>query len=141
MFDVKSLFKKAVEKELVNVDDYIFMPERIDMVMDEGDLSCILNSDGTVNIFYTKQGITDVRAAARKHPFTAFETELHHGIYDDVIEDLVEGVNKVIDGRSKYFTKVVLPSTSALGAPVPLKPSQNERPLTGTPLSGTPLKP
>lgn len=114
--DVKALFKKGIEKELLNVDDYIFIPERIDMVVDDGDLNCVLNSDGSVNIFYTKEGITDVRAAARKHPFTAFETELYHGIYDDVIEDLVERVNDIIDSHSKYFRRSkVLPMAAALG--------------------------
>ncbi len=114
--DVASLFKKGVEKQLIDVDDFIFKPERIDMVVDDGDLSCILNSDGSVNIFYTKAGITDVRAAARKHPFTEFETELHHGIYDDVIEDLVEGVTDIIDSHSKYFRRSrVLPMAAAIG--------------------------
>ena len=114
--DVASLFKKGVEKQLIDVDDFIFKPERIDMVVDDGDLSCILNSDGSVNIFYTKAGITDVRAAARKHPFTEFETELHYGIYDDVIEDLVEGVTDIIDSHSKYFRRSkVLPMAAAIG--------------------------
>lgn len=114
--DVKALFKKGIEKELLDVEDYIFTPKRIDMIIDEGDLACILNSDGSVNIFYTKQGITDVRAAARKHPFTDFETELHHGMYDDVIEDLIDGVNEIINSHSKYFrsTKVLSPT-----APLP----------------------
>ena len=115
--DVASLFKKGVEKQLLDVDDYIFVPERIDMQVDNGDLSCVLNSDGSVNIFYTKEGITDVRAAARKHPFTAFDTELHHGIYDDVIEDLVDGVNDIISSHSKYFRiNKVLPMAAALGS-------------------------
>lgn len=115
--DVASLFKKGVEKQLLDVDDYIFRPERIDMSIDDGDLSCVLNSDGSVNIFYTKSGITDVRAAARKHPFTAFDTELHHGIYDDVIEDLVDGVNDIISSHSKYFRiSKVLPMAAALGS-------------------------
>lgn len=114
--DVASLFKKGVERQLVDVDDFIFKPERIDMAVDSGDLSCVLNSDGSVNIFYSKAGITDVRAAARKHPFTDFDTELHHGIYDDVIEDLVEGVNDIIDSHSKYFRRSkVLPMGAALG--------------------------
>ncbi len=114
--DVKALFKKGIEKELIDVDDYIFEPKRMDMEVDGGELSCCLNSDGTVNIFYKKQGIADVRAAARKHPFTAFETELHHGIYDDVIEDLIDNVNDIIDSHSKYFrtTKVLSPT-----APLP----------------------
>ena len=115
--DVASLFKKGVEKQLLDVDDYIFKPERIDMQVDEGELSCVLNSDGSVNIFYTKEGITDVRAAARKHPFTAFDTELHHGIYDDVIEDLVDGVNDIIGSHSKYFRiNKVLPMAAALSS-------------------------
>lgn len=115
--DVKSLFKKEVEKQLLDVDDYIFTPQKIDIMIDDGDLSCVLNSDGSVNMFYSKQGITDVRAAARKHPFTAFETELQHGIYDDVIEDLVDGVNEIIDSHSKYFRmEKVIPMAAALGS-------------------------
>lgn len=117
MFDIKSFFKQEVEKQLTEVDDYVFMPERIHRKLDGGDLNCVLNSDGTVDIFYTKLGVTDIRAAARKHPLTSFETELHHGIYDEVIEDLVENVNKTLDGKSKYFTNVVLPSTAALNPP------------------------
>lgn len=116
MFDIKSLLKRGIEKELLDVDDYIFMPERIDMVVDEGNLSCVLNSDGSVNVFYSKEGITDVRAAARKHPFTDFDTELHHGIYDDVIDHLVDDVNDIIKSHSKYFRRNrVLPMTTALG--------------------------
>ncbi len=85
--------------------------------IDEGNLICILNSDGSVNIFYTKDGITDVRAAARKHPFTEFETELHHGIYDDVIDDLVDGVNDIIKSHSKYFRRSrILPMAAAIGS-------------------------
>ncbi len=115
--DVAGLFKKGIEKQLLDVDDYIFRPERIDMIVDEGDLSCVLNSDGSVNIFYTKEGITDVRAAARKHPFTAFDTELYHGIYDDVIEDVVDAVNDIIKSHSKYFRRSrVLPMGAALGS-------------------------
>lgn len=115
--DVKSLFKKEVEKQLLDVDDYIFTPQKIDIMIDDGDLSCVLNSDGSVNMFYSKQGITDVRAAARKHPFTAFETELQHGIYDDVIEDLIDGVNEIIDSHSKYFRmEKVIPMAAALGS-------------------------
>ena len=113
--DVKALFKKGIEKELLNVDDYIFTPKRLDMMVDNGDLSCVLNSNGSVNIFFTKEGITDVRAAARKHPFTAFETELHHGLYDDVIEDLIDGVNDILGRHSKYFHRnKVLPRAAAL---------------------------
>ncbi|WP_350559285.1 hypothetical protein [Psychrobacter sp. CAL346-MNA-CIBAN-0220] len=122
MFDIKSLLKRGIEKELLDVDDYIFMPESIEMVVEEGDLKCVLNSDGRVNIFYTKQGVTDVRAAARKHPFTSFDRELNHGIYDDIIEDLVKEVNKILDSESKYFTNIVLPSAAPLSLTVPLKP-------------------
>ena len=115
--DVKALFKKGIEKQLLNVEDYIFTPQHIEMMIDGGDLSCVLNSDGTVNIFYSKEGITDVRAAARKHPFTEFQTELYHGIYDDVIEDLIESVNDIIGSGSKYFRRNrVLPVAAALGA-------------------------
>ena len=118
--DVTGLFKKGVEKPLLDVDDHIFRPERIDTTVNEGELSCVLNSDGRVNIFYTKDGITEVRAAVRKHPFTSFDTELHHGIYDDVIEDLVDSVNQIINSRSKYFkyfrTNIVLPMTAAMGS-------------------------
>ncbi|MFZ3076749.1 MAG: hypothetical protein WA114_11325 [Psychrobacter glacincola] len=109
MFDIKALLKRGIEKELLDVDDYIFMPETIEIMVDDGQLKCILNSDGRVNVFYTKQGITDVRSAARKHPFTSFETELNHGIYDDIIHELVKEVNKILDGKSKYFRHRVLP--------------------------------
>lgn len=120
MFDIKSFFKREVEKKLIDVDDYIFMPERIQLELSEGLLNCVLNSDGRVDIFYTKHGITEVGSASRKHPFTAFETELYHGVYDDVISDLIKEVDKVIDGSSKYFRRnKVLPSPAAL----PSKPS------------------
>ena len=109
MFDIKALLKRGIEKELLDVDDYIFMPESIEIMVDDGQLKCILNSDGRVNVFYTKQGIADVRSAARKHPFTSFETELNHGIYDDIIHDLVKEVNKILDGKSKYFRRRILP--------------------------------
>lgn len=108
MFDIKSLLKRGIEKELLDVDDYIFMPETIKTIVDNGELNCVLNSDGRVNIFYTKHGITDVRSAARKHAFTSFETELEHGMYDDIIEDLISEVDKIIDGESKYFRNRVL---------------------------------
>ncbi|WP_227679814.1 hypothetical protein [Psychrobacter frigidicola] len=130
MFDIKALLKRGVEKELLDVDDYIFMPESIEMVIEEGELKCVLNSDGRVNIFYTKQGVTDVRAAARKHPFTTFEKELNHGVYDDVIDDLIKDVNKTLDGTSKYFRNMVLPAT----APLPLKPKPDTTPSTSRPL-------
>lgn len=130
MFDIKSFFKREVEKELLDVDDYIFMPERIDMEVEDGKLSCVLNSDGRVNIFFAKQGVTEVRTAARKHPFTSFETELSHGIYDDVIDDLLKEVEKILDGKSKYFRNRVLPSS----APLPLTASTSP---TSTPMSAT----
>ncbi|WP_348548686.1 hypothetical protein AADH33_09005 [Psychrobacter sp. KFRI-CH2-11] len=120
MFDIKSFFKREVEKKLIDVDDYIFMPERVEMILEGGQLNCVLNSDGRVDIFYSKQGVTEVSSAARKHPFTAFETELHHGVYDDVIHDLIKEVDKIIDSSSKYFrrskvlsTAAALPSSSA----------------------------
>jgi len=120
VFDLKSLFKKEVEKQLTDVEDYIFMPERIQLKVDDGQLNCVLNSDGSVNIFYTKQGVTDVRVATRKHPLTSFEAELQHGLYDDVIEDVVDMVNKTVDGKSKYFrSAVILPATPSLQAPEP----------------------
>lgn len=119
MLDIKSLFKQEVEKGLTDADDYIYLPERIDLNVDGGDLICVLNSDATVDIFYNKQGITEVRAAARKHPLTSFETELQHGVYDDVIDDLIESVNDTLEGKSKYFRNIVLPSTKALETPDP----------------------
>jgi len=108
MFDIKALLKREVEKKLIDVDDYIFMPERIEMALEGGKLNCVLNSDGRVDVFYTKQGVTEVSSAARKHPYTPFEKELSHGIYDDIIRDLVKAVNKVLDGKSKYFHHRVL---------------------------------
>ena len=115
MFDIKSFFKREVEKTLTNVDDYIFMPERVEMTLEGGLLNCVLNSDGRVDIFYTRQGVTEVRSASRKHPFTAFETELYRGVYDDVIDDLIKEVTKVLDGNSKYFRQnKTLPATASL---------------------------
>ena len=120
MFDIKSFFKREVEKKLMDVDDYIFMPERIEMALEGGELNCVLNSDGRVDIFYSKQGVTEVSSASRKHPFTAFETVLYHGVYDDVIHALVKEVNKIIDGSSKYFHRSkILPSTASL----PVRPT------------------
>ena len=115
MFDIKSFFKREVEKKLINVDDYIFMPERVEMELEGGVLNCVLNSDGRVDIFYSKQGVTEVGSASRKHPFTAFETELYHGVYDDVINELIKEVDKIIDSSSKYFSRSkILPFTAAL---------------------------
>lgn len=115
MFDIKSFFKREVEKKLINVDDYIFMPERVEMELEGGLLNCVLNSDGQVDIFYTKQGVTEVSSAARKHPFTAFETELYHGVYDDVIHALIKEVGKILDGKSTYFRhNKTLPPTASL---------------------------
>ncbi|OAP70295.1 MULTISPECIES: hypothetical protein [Psychrobacter] len=120
MFDIKSFFKREVEKKLMDVDDYIFMPERIEMALEGGELNCVLNSDGRVDIFYSKQGVTEVSSASRKHPFTAFKTELYHGVYDDVIHALVKEVNKIIAGSSKYFHRSkILPSTASL----PVRPT------------------
>lgn len=115
MFDIKSLLQRGIEKELTDVDDYIFMPENIEMTVHDGQLNCVLNSDGRVDIFYSKGGVTDARSAPRKHPLTAFAQELEHGIYDDVIEDLVKEVEKTLEGKSKYFHRV-LPMTAALSA-------------------------
>ena len=116
MFDIKSLLTRSVEKQLMDVDDYIFIPERYDIEIDDGILSCVLNSDGRVDIFLQKHGITDVRSAARKHAYTSFDRELNLGIYDDVIEDLVKDVNKILEGKSRFFKQErVLPSTPALG--------------------------
>ncbi len=109
MFDIKALLKREVEKKLIDVDDYIFMPERIEIELEGGQLNCVLNSDGRVDIFYTKQGVTEVSSAARKHPYTPFEKELSHGIYDDIIHDLVKEVDKLLDGKSKYFRHRILP--------------------------------
>ena len=109
MFDIKALLKREVEKKLIDVDDYIFMPERIEIKLEGGQLNCVLNSDGRVDIFYTKQGVTEVSSAARKHPYTPFEKELSHGIYDDIIHDLVKEVDKLLDGKSKYFRHRILP--------------------------------
>jgi hypothetical protein len=115
MFDIKSFFKREVEKKLINVDDYIFMPERVEMEIEGGLLNCVLNSDGRVDIFYSKDGVTEVGSASRKHPFTAFEKELYHGIYDDVINDLIKEVNKIIDSTSKYFRRrQSLPFTASI---------------------------
>lgn len=116
MFDIKSLLTRTVEKELLDVDDYIFIPERYDLEVDDGILSCVLNSDGRVDIFFQKHGITDVRSAARKHAYTSFDRELNLGIYDDVIEDLIKDVNKILEGKSRFFKQErELPATAALG--------------------------
>lgn len=119
MFDIKSFFKREVEKKLIDVDDYIFMPERVEMELEGGVLNCVLNSDGRVDIFYTKQGVTEVNSAARKHPFTAFETELYHGVYDDIIHDLIKEVSKILDGKSTYFrhNKTLAPTASLMSKP------------------------
>lgn len=117
MFDIKSLLTRTVEKELMDVDDYIFIPERYDLEIDDGVLSCVLNSDGRVDIFFQKHGITDVRSAARKHAYTGFDRELQLGIYDDVIDALISDVNKILEGTSRFFKEeIVLPSTPALGS-------------------------
>lgn len=116
MFDIKSFFKREVEKKLINLDDYIVMPERVEMALEGGILNCVLNSDGRVDVFYTKDGVTEVSSAPRKHPFTEFETELYHGIYDDIIHDLMKEVNKILARRSKYFrqNKILQPTASLM---------------------------
>jgi len=117
MFDIKSLLQRGVERELTNVDDYIFMPENIEIEIEGGgQLNCVLNSDGRVDIFYSRGGVTDVRSAPRKHPLTAFEYELHHGVYDDVIEELIKEVDKTLDSRSRYFSSKMLPMGAAITA-------------------------
>ncbi|GAA0311149.1 hypothetical protein [Psychrobacter aestuarii] len=116
MFDIKSLLQRGIEKELTNVDDYIFMPENIEVEIEGGQLNCVLNSDGRVDIFYSKDGVTDVRSAPRKHPLTAFEYELHHGVYDDVIDALIKEVDKTLDSRSKYFSSKIVPMGAAITA-------------------------
>lgn len=119
MFDIKSFFKREVEKKLINLDDYIFMPERVEMALEGGLLNCVLNSDGRVDVFYTKDGVTEVSSASRKHPFTAFETELYHGVYDDIIHDLTKEVSKILERRSKYFrqNKTLHPTVSLMSQP------------------------
>ncbi|MGP9545416.1 hypothetical protein ACT3QR_10495 [Psychrobacter sp. AOP7-B1-25] len=120
MFDIKSFFKREVEKKLIDVDDYIFMPERVEMEIEGGLLNCVLNSDGRVDIFYSKDGVTEVGSASRKHPFTAFEKELYHGIYDDVINDLIKEVDKIIESSSKYFRRSQsLPLTASITSQPP----------------------
>ncbi|MGO2278590.1 MULTISPECIES: hypothetical protein [unclassified Psychrobacter] len=124
MFDIKSFFKREVEKKLIDVDDYIFMPERVEMEIEGGSLNCVLNSDGRVDIFYSKDGVTEVSSASRKHPFTAFEKELYHGIYDDVINDLIKEVDKIIESSSKYFRRSQsLPLTASITS----QPSETDK--------------
>ncbi|WP_410471713.1 hypothetical protein ACGTJS_08225 [Faucicola mancuniensis] len=103
MVDLKSLFVKAVEDKTLNVSEYIFMPERVDMVVQDGRLSCVLNSDGKVDFIYHKNGITEVRSGLRKSPFTSFRNELHYGVYDDIVEEVIEAVEKITNTKSKYF--------------------------------------
>lgn len=106
MIDLKSLFVKAVEDKALNMSEYIFMPERVDMMIQDGKLSCVLNSDGKVNVIYQKNGITEVRTGLRKSPFTSFRNELHYGVYDDLVEEVIEAVEKITTQRSKYFSFV-----------------------------------
>ena len=54
MFDLKSLVTKAVEDKTLNVNEYIFMPERVDMMVKDGRLSCVLNTNGKVDFIYHK---------------------------------------------------------------------------------------
>lgn len=103
MFDLKSLFVKAVEDKALDVSQYIFLPERIDMVVQDGMLNCVLNTDGKVNFIYSKNGITEVRTGLRKSPFTSFQNELQYGVYDDLVDEVIEAVEKIVNGKSKYF--------------------------------------
>lgn len=103
MVDLKSLFVKAVEDKTLDVNEYIFMPERVDMMVQEGRLSSVLNSNGKVDFIYHKNGITEVRSGLRKSPFTSFRNELHYGVYDDVVDEVIEAVEKIINSQSKYF--------------------------------------
>ena len=103
MIDLKSLFVKAVEDNTLNVNEYIFMPERVDMMIKDGRLSCVLNTNGKVDFIYHKNGITEVRSGLRKSPFTSFRNELHYGVYDDVVDEVIESVEKIIASQSKYF--------------------------------------
>ena len=95
MFDLKSLVTKAVEDKTLNVNEYIFMPERVDMMVKDGRLSCVLNTNGKVDFIYHKSGITEVRSGLRKSPFTSFRNELHYGVYDDVVDEVIEAVEKM----------------------------------------------
>lgn len=103
MIDLKSLFVKVVEDKALNVNDYIFMPERVDMVVKDGRLSCVLNTNGKVDFIYQKNGITEVRSGLRKSPFTSFRNELHYGVYDDLVDEVIEAVEKITSNQSKYF--------------------------------------
>lgn len=78
----------------MNVNEYIFMPERVDMMVKDGRLSCVLNTNGKVDFIYHKDGITEVRSGLRKSPFTSFRNELHYGVYDDVVDEVIESVEK-----------------------------------------------
>uniref|UniRef100_UPI00200D0190 hypothetical protein n=1 Tax=Escherichia coli TaxID=562 RepID=UPI00200D0190 len=83
MFDLKSLVTKAVEDKTLNVNEYIFMPERVDMMVKDGRLSCVLNTNGKVDFNYNKSGITEVSSGLRKITFTSFRNEIHKGLYED----------------------------------------------------------
>ena len=103
MIDLKSLFVKAVEDQTLNVNEYIFLPERVDMMVKDGRLSCVLNTNGKVDFIYHKDGITEVRSGLRKSPFTSFRNELHYGVYGDLVDDVIEAVEKIVSNQSKYF--------------------------------------
>lgn len=103
MFNLKEKLAKVLEEKALDINEYIFMPERIDTIIDGGNLACVLNSTGKVDFIYTKGGITEVESAMRKTPFTAFQTELGYGVYDDLIDELLEKVNKILEHKSKYF--------------------------------------
>ena len=55
-------------------------PERIEMALEGGELNCVLNSDGRVDIFYSKQGVTEVSSASRKHPFIVTSLQKSYGL-------------------------------------------------------------
>lgn len=104
MFDFRSMFIKAVEGKMLDLGEYVFLPERVDLVLDGGQLSCVLNSNGRVDVIYSKKGISDVKTAMRKNPYTSFQDELAYGVYDNLVDEAIAQVNQVIEGRSKYFT-------------------------------------
>lgn len=104
MFDLKSMIVKTIEDKVLNLSDYIFLPERIDLTIDNGQLTCLLNTNGKVDIIYSKGGVTEVQSALRKNPYTSFKDELAYGVYDSLVDNAVKTVNDIIAGRSKYFT-------------------------------------
>ena len=73
MFDLKSLVTKAVEDKTLNVNEYIFMPERVDMMVKDGRLSCVLNTNGKVDFIVsirpTPIAISKHEAGAHQYPY------------------------------------------------------------------------